>query len=335
MSAITNLSNVIYGVIQANNGIITVLNVGTISPLDEATFLTITGDVQAQGNIISTFTSNMTGNVVGNVTGNITGNLTGSVTGNVNGNLFGSVTGNLEGDVTSTGISTFKVLTAQSLNGSLNEDVTSNLTGDVIGDVTGNLTGNITGDVTNTSTNFTGSFEGQITGTQSVIVIALNTITDANISTTVAIEDTKLGVIQTTSKVVNSATTAVTTATTNTITLQDISGNITANILESTLVNTSQLITNIATQSGGLLHHFLKNGGTIRFALELIGSETGSNNGFNFRIFCYNDNGTFLLNLIMINKTTGATTMTIANANTLNAIAINAASGSFTAGTTT
>jgi hypothetical protein len=179
MSAITNLSNVVYEVIQANNGIITILNVGTISLLDGATFLTITGDEQVQGNIIGTFTGNMTGNVVGNVPSN----LTGSVTSNVNGNLFRSVTGNVEEDITSTGISTFKVLTAQSSNGPL------------IGDVTGNLTGNITGDVTGSAINFTGQLEGQITDMQTATVIAPNIITDANISTTTAIEDTKLGTI--------------------------------------------------------------------------------------------------------------------------------------------
>jgi len=63
----------------------------------------------------------------------------------------------------------------------------------------------------------------------------------------VAIEDTKLGTIQTAGKVANSATTAVTTGTANTIVLKDDSGNIIANTLESTLVNTSQLVTNIAT----------------------------------------------------------------------------------------
>ena len=96
MSAISNLNNVLYGVIKADSAIINVLNVEVISPIEGATFLTITGDVHALGTIISTFTGNMTGNVIGNVVGNVTG----SVLGTINGNVFGNVTGNVTENIT-------------------------------------------------------------------------------------------------------------------------------------------------------------------------------------------------------------------------------------------
>ena len=84
----------------------------------------------------------------------------------------------------------------------------------------GALDGNAT-----TATSFTGELEGDVTGTMTNTMIANGVIVDANISTSANIEDTKLGTIQTSGKVANSATSGTSSNTANAIVARDSSGN--------------------------------------------------------------------------------------------------------------
>ena len=103
--------------------------------------------------------------------GTVTATLSGNVTGNVNGNLTGNVTGNVTG---SSGSTTGNAATATAL-----------ATGRTIA---------LTGDVTGTS----GSFDG--TGNASITAaIAANSIVDADINASAAIDWTKLGISATVS----------------------------------------------------------------------------------------------------------------------------------------
>jgi hypothetical protein len=108
----------------------------------------------------------ITANLTGNVTGNVTGNLTGNVTGNVSG-TSGSTTGNA---ATATALATGRTIS-------------------------------LTGDVTGTSASFDGTGNASITA-----AIAANSIVDADINTSAAIDKTKI------------SGTAVTVADTGTVT---------------------------------------------------------------------------------------------------------------------
>jgi hypothetical protein len=119
---------------------------------------TVTGtalatNLTASGTVTAAaFSGPLTGNITGNVTGNVTGNLTGNVTGNVTGSS-GSTTGNA---ATATALATGRTIA-------------------------------LTGDVTGTS----GSFDG--TGNASITAaIAANTIVDADINASAAIDWTKI-----------------------------------------------------------------------------------------------------------------------------------------------
>ena len=115
----------------------------------------------------------------------------------------------------------------------------------VYGNVTGAVTGNastanslltsrtigISGDVTGTATSFDGTSDITITAG-----ITANTIVNADINTSAAIADTKLGTISTTGKVQNSATTATPNNTASTIVERNGSGNFTAGTITADLV---------------------------------------------------------------------------------------------------
>ena len=85
------------------------------------------------------------------------------------------------------------------------------------------------------------------TGTVTGTMIANNTITNTDISTSAAIADTKLATISTAGKVSNSATTAISTATANAIVTRDASGNFSANIITASLNGNASTATKLAT----------------------------------------------------------------------------------------
>ena len=107
----------------------------------------------------------------GTIAGTFTGGITGNVIGNVTGNLTGNVTGNITG---SSGSTTGNAATATAL-----------ATGRTI---------SLTGDVTGTSASFDGTANASITA-----AIAANTIVDADINASAAIDWTKLGISSTVS----------------------------------------------------------------------------------------------------------------------------------------
>jgi hypothetical protein len=119
--------------------------------------------------------------------------------------------------------------------GDFSGNLYGNVIGNVTGNVTGNLVGNVTGSISGTSTGFTGSLVGDVVGTQTTTKIANGVIVDAQISSSAAIQDSKLANISTAGKVANSATTASVSATPNTIALRDATGALTATSLSTSL----------------------------------------------------------------------------------------------------
>jgi hypothetical protein len=115
-----------------------------------------------------------------------------------------------------------------------------NLTGNVTGNVTGNATSatvlatgrtiGLTGDITATGVSFNGGQNITLTTD-----IASGVITNAEISASAAIADTKLATISTSGKVQNSATTATSANTASTIVARDGSGNFTAGMITASL----------------------------------------------------------------------------------------------------
>ena len=91
--------------------------------------------------------------------------------------------------------------------------------------------------------------DGSITGgtAGSGVKIAADTITNANVSATAAIADTKLATISTAGKVANSATTAASTNTVSTIVARDGSGNFAAGTITAALTGNATTATTLAT----------------------------------------------------------------------------------------
>jgi len=103
------------------------------------------------------------------------------------------------------------------------------------GTITAALVGNVTGNVSGSAASFTGNLTGEVTGTQDATVVANGVITDAKVSNTANISDTKLAIIATAGKVSNSATTATNANTPSAIVARDASGNFSAGTITAAL----------------------------------------------------------------------------------------------------
>jgi hypothetical protein len=213
--------------------------------------------------------------LVGSVTGDFTGNLIGNVTGDVTGNLIGDITGDLTGhaslDILKSGdsmTSTFTVIAgtasspslqfAGSTNTGLSALVPNRLSFDTAGvewmsiDSVGTVTINALG------SGVVHSVGGQLSS--SLIInsdITPATITNASISASAGIDDTKLATIDTIGKVTNLATTATAINVPYAIVARDMNGTFTATKIYSDLVGsvtgnfTGNLIGNVAGNTTG------------------------------------------------------------------------------------
>jgi hypothetical protein len=148
---------------------------------------------------------------------------------------------------TATALNTASAIVARNASGNFAAGtITANLTGNVTGNVTGNLTGNAdtatsatsatSATTATTATNFSGSLTGDVTGTQGATVLANSVVTNAKISNSAGIVDTKLATIATAGKVSNSATTATALNTASAIVARDGSGNFVAGTITANLI---------------------------------------------------------------------------------------------------
>jgi hypothetical protein len=166
------------GITSLGSGIATFL--GTPSSANLAAALT--DETGSGANVFGTSPTIASPTITG--TGAIAGTFTGGLTGNVTGNLTGNVTGNVSG---TSGSTTGNAATATAL-----------ATGRTI---------SLTGDVTGTSTSFDGTGNASITA-----AIGTNTIVDADINASAAIDWTKLGISSTVSSTEISYVDGVTSA---------------------------------------------------------------------------------------------------------------------------
>lgn len=108
-------------------------------------------------------------------------------------------------------------------------------------------------------------------------IVPAGNITDAKISASAAIEDTKLATINTAGKVTNTAVQAVSTNTANRIVTRDGSGNFEAGTITATLSGNATTATTAATATTATTATTLATGRTI----ALTGDVTGTTESFN------------------------------------------------------
>lgn len=329
-NGLLNIEAVEYDVISAIQGNIQQISTLEITPLSGTNIavnanLIVSPTSAVTGNTLGIHTGDVIGNVVGNVVGNMVGNVTGNLTGNVSGTSTG-FTGSLVGDVVGTQTTTqissgvirdaninaaaaiadtklAVISSAGKVSNSATTATTSNTPSAIVlrdgtGAITGSFIGNLAGNATTATTagSYSGTLSGDVTGTTSATVIAAGVITNAKVSATASIVDTKLATISTAGKVDNSATTATALSTAGAIASRDTFGNCG--------------FRTVTADSGYIALRVIgappPATPTLRWAQGLLGAESGSDSGSDFSLLRFNDAGTSIGAALSINRATGA-----------------------------
>jgi hypothetical protein len=153
------------------------------------------------------------------------------------------------------------------------------------GTIYGNLSGSITGV----------NLSGEVTSVGAVTTISNNVITDAKISSSANIADTKLATISTAGKVANSATTATASSTASAIVARDSSGNFSANVITADSLTARSTNTNLTLAGNGAGNVVISDANSLK-----VNSLT-------------NNSGTLAITGTTTLNSTGAATTTIGN----------------------